>query len=326
MKVGIVVIGRNEEKNLSNCLESCLKQNQQLVYVDSGSTDNSVQIANSYGVDVVELDPSLPFTAARGRNTGADYLAQKYPGLEYVQFIDGDCELWEGWIDAAVKKLEQRPEVAIVCGILQERYPNKSIYNYLCSLEWRREEGETNSCGGLFMVRLKPFLELNGFKATIIGGEEPELCFRLRQKGWKIWRIEHKMALHDADMTSLNQFWKRSIRNGHAYAEGAYLHGSETEEKYNVKETLSYLFWGLFLPVSCLITAWVTKGLSLLLLFSAYSFLAFRVYRYQKSREWSSQDALTYAIYVICDKFPGMLGISKFYLYTLRNSYNIEKS
>lgn len=320
MKVGVVVIGRNEATNLARCLESCLKQTQCVLYVDSGSTDTSVKIAKSFGVDVVELDPALPFTAARGRNTGVDYLVQKYPDLAYVQFIDGDCEFFPGWIAVAEQELDKRSDVAIICGLLQERYPEQSIYNYLCALEWRKPPGETKGCGGIIMVRVKPFQELNGFRSTMIGGEEPELCCRLRQKGWKIWRIKENMAWHDAEMTTFKQWWKRSMRNGHAYVEVAYLHGN-TPERYHVKESISNWFWGLFLPLATIITAWPTRGLSLVFLLLAYIFLGYRVYSYQR-RKWSNREALVYAIYAIVDKIPGMLGQAKFYLFTKKKVYS----
>ena len=44
----------------------------------------------------------------------------------------------------------------------------------------------------------------SGFNATLIAGEEPELCLRLRQKGWEIWRLDAEMTLHDAAMTKFN--------------------------------------------------------------------------------------------------------------------------
>ena len=97
--IGAVVIGRNEGERLRACLETVKNQVQSVVYVDSGSTDGSVKLARSLGVSVVELDLSVPFTAARARNAGFEYLLQIEPSVEFVQFVDGDCLIVEGWLE-----------------------------------------------------------------------------------------------------------------------------------------------------------------------------------------------------------------------------------
>lgn len=69
--VAAVAIGRNEGARLVACLESMVGRVDPIIYVDSGSTDNSVAEARARGAEVVELDMSIPFTAARARNAGA---------------------------------------------------------------------------------------------------------------------------------------------------------------------------------------------------------------------------------------------------------------
>src|SRR5947209_19431049 len=100
-KVGVVAVGRNEGERLRRCLASLQGQSAALVYVDSGSTDGSVAVARSFGASVVELDTSVPFTAARARNAGFDRLMAEHPDLAYVQFVDGDCEVDPDWVGRA---------------------------------------------------------------------------------------------------------------------------------------------------------------------------------------------------------------------------------
>src|SRR4051794_38450615 len=69
-RVGVVVIGRNEGQRLVRCLQSLTPAGAPVVYVDSGSTDGSVQRARELGAKVIELDRSIPFSASRARNTG----------------------------------------------------------------------------------------------------------------------------------------------------------------------------------------------------------------------------------------------------------------
>src|SRR5688500_1309656 len=104
-KIGVVAIGRNEGERLRACLNSCVGKVAAVVYVDSGSTDGSIEMAKSMGVDVVPLDLSKQFTAARARNAGFARLAASHPQIEYVQFVDGDCEIVDGWIEQAAAAL-----------------------------------------------------------------------------------------------------------------------------------------------------------------------------------------------------------------------------
>jgi GT2 family glycosyltransferase len=276
------------------------------VYVDSGSTDDSVAMARSLGVEVVELDLSIPFTAARSRNAGADRLLQLNPALEFIQFVDGDCELSKGWMERAQQEMALRPDVAIVCGRRRERNPGRSIYNRLCDIEWDTPIGEASGCGGDFLIRVSVFKQTEGFNPTLIAGEEPELCVRIRRLGWKIYRIDAEMTLHDAEMLHFSQWWKRVLRSGHAYAEGAHLHG-RSPERHWVKESRSVWLWGLVIPGMALVFAGFTQGWSLLLLL-AYPLTTYRIYRYVKQRGFKDQDAALYAVFCMAGKFPSLLG------------------
>lgn len=317
-RVGLVVIGRNEGDRLRQCLNSGTGKVARIVYVDSGSTDGSIELARSLGVDVVELDLSTPFTAARARNAGFDHLLCAEPQLDYVQFVDGDCEIVEGWIDCAEKELEANPNVAVVCGRRRERFPEQTIYNQLCDIEWNTPVGETKACGGDSMMRVKAFRQVGGFNPTLIAGEEPELCVRLRQNGWKIFRLDAEMTLHDAQMTRMGQWWKRATRAGHAYAEGSWLHGGEPERHW-VKETRSIWLWGLFIPLLALGTAWLTHGLSLLLLL-VYPLQFIRTFLSLRRQNLSSKNAALYALSCTVGKFAQVEGALSFLRTRLKGS------
>jgi glycosyltransferase involved in cell wall biosynthesis len=309
-RVGLVVIGRNEGDRLRQCLNSVTGKVARIVYVDSGSTDGSIELARSLGVDVVELDLSTPFTAARARNAGFDHLLSVEPQLDFVQFVDGDCEIVEGWIDRAEKALVANPNVAVVCGRRRERFPEQTIYNQLCDIEWNTPVGETKACGGDSMMRVEAFQQVGGFNPTLIAGEEPELCVRLRQNGWKIFRLDAEMTLHDAQMTRMGQWWKRATRAGHAYAEGSWLHGGEPERHW-VKETRSIWLWGLFIPLLALGTAWLTHGLSLLLLL-VYPLQFIRTFLSLRRQNLSSKNAALYALSCTVGKFAQVEGALSF--------------
>lgn len=318
-RVGLVAIGRNEGDRLRRCLQSVRGRVETIVYVDSGSTDGSVEMAQSLGVDVVSLDLTLPFTAARARNAGFERLLAINPEIEFVQFVDGDCEVVAGWLETAWEVLRDRADLAVVCGRRRERFPDQSIYNRLCDLEWDTPVGEASACGGDAMMRVSAFQQVNGFNASLIAGEEPELCLRLRQQGWKILRLDADMTLHDAAMTRFGQWWKRTLRAGHAYAEVAWLHGREPE-RFWVKESRSIWLWGLGIPLLALSSLGLTHGWSLGVL-ALYPLQTYKIYRYERQTKPNS-DAMVYAFFCVLGKFPNLLGQLKFHLHRLQGKQN----
>ena len=307
--IGVVVIGRNEGPRLERCLVSLIGSAQKVVYVDSGSTDNSVQMARKLGVEVVELDMTIPFTAARARNEGFARVQQLLPTMRYVQFVDGDCEVVGTWLPQAQAFLDARPDVAVVCGRRRERFPQRSIYNFLCDREWDTPVGEAKACGGDALMRADAFAAASGYRADLIAGEEPELCVRLRASGWKVWRLGEEMTLHDAAMTRFKQWWQRSMRGGYAFAEGAFLHGAAPEQHW-LRESRRAWFWGLGIPlaavVASLLLGWF--GLLLLLIYPV------QVMRLARRGDGSSRENWLLAFFLVLGKFPEMVGQVKFLL------------
>lgn len=252
--VGAVAIGRNEGERLVRCLDALVGAGLAVVYVDSGSTDGSVEAARSRGVEVVELDTSIKFTAARARNAGFKRLIERHAGVELVQFVDGDCELEDGWIDTAIAALGANPDLAVVCGRRAERYPERTIYNLLCDLEWDTPIGPAEACGGDALYRREAFESVGGFDESLIAGEEPELCFRLRRAGRGVERLDAPMTRHDADMHRFGQWWQRHVRSGYAATEAWFRHGS-AGETHMVRIAKSAVFYAAVLPLVALVAS-----------------------------------------------------------------------
>src|SRR4051794_38862568 len=146
--LGVIAIGRNEGERLRRCLASVVGRGVPVVYVDSRSTDGSPELARSLGAEVVDLDMSIPFSAARARNEGFERLLRIAPEAQFAFFVDGDCEVVGGWTDRAARELAANPKAAVVCGRRRERHPEASVYNRLADVEWDRPAGQVQSCGG----------------------------------------------------------------------------------------------------------------------------------------------------------------------------------
>ena len=243
--VGVVVIGRNEGERLRRCLESVRGAARAIVYVDSGSTDGSVALADRARRDrgrarhapAVHRRPR----PQRGRAARLQAIA---PDLAFVQFVDGDCEMRRGLARrgralprrraAGRRRLRPAPRALPGAIGLQPAVRHRMEHADRRSPGLRRRRDD---------ARPRPCARSSGFRDDLIAGEEPELCVRLRAKGWKIWRLDAEMTLHDAAMTRFGQWWRRNVRAGFAYAEGVRLHGAPPERHW-VREWRSAWFWG----------------------------------------------------------------------------------
>jgi glycosyltransferase involved in cell wall biosynthesis len=316
--VGLVAIGRNEGERLRVCLESAFTCTPRVVYVDSGSNDDSVNMARHMGAEVVTLDLTSPFTAARARNAGIDCLRNGQATPDFVQVVDGDCELAPDWISQAMQFLDDHPRCAIVCGRRRERDPESSKYNCLCDLEWNTPVGQANACGGDAMIRMAAIQHAGLYNPSIIAGEEPEFCLRLRQAGWLIVRLDHEMTIHDARITRFDQWWRRMVRSGYAYAQGMAMHGIRAgSERYCVREVGSIVFWAMVVPLLILSLALPLHGWSAVGLLM-YVVLAWRIARGRLNRGDSRAHAWLYACYCVIGKFAQLQGLVQFALDRVR--------
>ncbi len=216
-KLSVVVIGRNEGARLARCLDSVGKvrgvEVKEIIYVDSASTDGSPDLASQYGAAVFVVRSERP-TAALGRNAG-----WRQADSDLVLFLDGDTVLHADFPLAACDALSGDPLIAAVWGHRREIHPNTSIFNCVLDLDWMYKPGLTEFCGGDVLMRRRALLETGGFDEGLIAGEEPELCRRMRARGYTILHIDHPMTGHDLQITHWCQYWRRATRAGHAYAE-----------------------------------------------------------------------------------------------------------
>jgi hypothetical protein len=163
------------------------------------------------------------------------------------------------------------------------------------------------------MFRAEAFRLAGGYDPSIIAGEEPELCLRLRRGGWRVLRIDAEMTVHDMAMTRFAEWWRRAVRSGHAYAEGAARYGRGPERHF-VREVRSILFWGAGLPAAVAATAWPTGGLSLAAPLAGYPALFLKARRYyRRIRGWPAADAGLYAAACVLGKFPHVIGAARYW-------------
>ena len=206
--VSVVVIGRNEAKNLPDCIRSIRdldypQDRLEVVYVDTDSTDGSPDVARALGVTVYEEHSDFP-SPGRARNRG---WREARHGL--VHFIDGDMTIAPGYLREAVRHLG-RDNVACVIGVLDERYRQQNLLSRILQRDWDvKTPGDVAApaAGGTFLTRA--LREVGGYNPEILRAEETDLGFRLRERGYRILLIDEVMGIHDYDLHTLGGLVRR---------------------------------------------------------------------------------------------------------------------
>jgi cellulose synthase/poly-beta-1,6-N-acetylglucosamine synthase-like glycosyltransferase len=313
--LSIVIIGRNEGERLERCILTAQAiegwSPAEVLYVDSGSTDGSLDLAARLGATVLPLPPGA-FTAARARNLG-----WRQAVGELVLFLDGDTILDAKFPLAALAELQKSPTNAAAWGHRREICPCLSIYVRVLDLDWVYPPGETLFFGGDVLVRRVALEAVNGFDETLIAGEEPEMCRRMRTLGWHIQHIDAPMTLHDLAITRFSQYWRRSQRAGYAFAAVSARFRATSDPFWSEESSWNRqrgLFW-LLSPIVALVASvallspWpMTIWLLLLLAFAARTA---RQYRW-KPAPWTT--LLLYGLHSHLQQIPIFFGQVQFLL------------
>jgi len=185
--VTVVIIGRNEGANLPRCFESVQKATKQIVYVDSNSTDHSLEIAGRYQIPVIVRLESNFYSASLGRTAGAKKVTTRL-----IQFLDGDMELAEGWLGKAVEFMNRNPKAAVVHGYKKEYKTNLQDYKIKADTEdWRSDYLQ-----GSYLISRSVYELAGGLDPRFSGEEERDLYVRIDKAGSEVWYHHALMASH----------------------------------------------------------------------------------------------------------------------------------
>lgn len=317
-RLGVVVIGRNEGERLKRCLTALRDSSARVAYVDSDSSDGSREAAAALGAKVVHLT-SRPFTPSRGRQVGFEELDRDPEGgVEYVQFIDGDCVLHPDWLTTATRYLDEHQEVGAVFGRRREERVKESLFSRLMDIDWDHPPGDVINFGGDSLTRASAVRAAGGWSATTINAEDIDLSFRVRKLGWRITRLADDMTSHDARMSRFGEYWRRAVRAGYGYIEVG-LRYREGDGRVLLKRAISSLLYGVAMPLIAVASAigalftgsfilWGILGLVLL----AYTRVVVVTSLWSRKKGVTWGTALSYAVLNLICKAGASRGILRF--------------
>jgi glycosyltransferase involved in cell wall biosynthesis len=303
--LSFVVIGYNEGDHLRAALESVRDANLQgipheLIYVDGGSTDDSLDIAGAVGVDVI-LGGEQRRRAAENRNLG-----WRQARGDFVHFLDGDMHVHPNWPQVALHFLRHHDTVAAVCGHMHETSP--SPWYAALQIDWAPREGDIRHCGGAALFRKSVLKEVDGFPEDVAYGEEPLLCWRIRNDlGLHIHQLKSHMVDHNLDYGGFGDYWRRHLRLGATYAEiAARCQGTSDplwvrERRMNTGWSVALLAWIALIVVSPPLLRVVFAG-------SLFALVARKVMQ-TLGRGYGLGVAVIYGLHTYFCKLPIALGI-----------------
>jgi glycosyltransferase involved in cell wall biosynthesis len=312
--LSVVVIGLNEESRLKESLEAVFACRPhgfelQVIYVDSGSIDRSVEIAQAVpGVEVLHLEGDER-SAARARNVGL----RRARG-NFVQLIDGDSVVQPGWMDAALQVLERSTDIVCVFGRCTEMHPEQSIYMRVCGFDWHIPPGDHRFCGGNAMWKRSVLLKHGLFDESLRAGEEPDLCYRVRQNRGRIVCLDAPMVTHDLGMRRFEQYWKRGVGSGRAYAAIASRYWRTPERLWLRETVVNFVEPGVWILLAVVgWHLWGPLGAAVLLL-TWYVIRTLRIAYTVRKRSLRLADALLYAVHCQFVRLPLAIGQLKTFM------------
>ena len=267
--VSIVIKALNEEKRIVAAVQSALvavgEVGGEVVLADSCSSDNTVALASTYPIRIVQLARAEQRCCGVGPQLGYQHCAG-----EYVYILDGDMEMLPGFLPEALAFMKAHPDVAGVGG--------RAVETNTISLEYvgRVERGLSHmragavdrlDGGGLYR---RAAVEQAGYfsDSNLHSYEEFDLAVRLRVLDWKLWRINIDSVLHHGHDAPPYQLLMRRWRSRYICGLGEVLRASLGKPHLKlvlrgVRELRLYaavlLWWAVLLMVWLLPFAWTAR-------------------------------------------------------------------
>jgi glycosyltransferase involved in cell wall biosynthesis len=212
LSVSIIVPAFNEENYINHCLESIVKLHpmsldKEIIVVDNGSCDKTVEICKSYGAKVLLKKEG---TIASLRNYGA-----KTSRGDLLAFLDADCVAPENWLEKALTYLNGDGRVILGFRLSIPENSNwvAKCWDLLFAKRYFTGEVDWVPTGNVIMSR-EAFMSINGFDEKLESNEDYDFCARMRRQGYKIISSSDISITHLRPPQTLMQIFKKELWHG----------------------------------------------------------------------------------------------------------------
>jgi len=206
--VSVIIPAYNEEEMLDTVLNALdevdyPRAQMEIIVVDNGSADGTVDVASAHGVRVLE-QPNLRVSGLR--NYGAEHSRG-----EILAFLDADCLPASDWLQSALASL--KTEYCVTGATYEVPENGKWIEKAWFSQEPKGRRPVTHINSGNLILSRDLFFAIGGFNEELISGEDYEFC----QRAWEVTRViaDHNIrTIHLGNPKTLRKFMKREIWHG----------------------------------------------------------------------------------------------------------------
>ena len=194
--ISIVIIGKNESKNLPSLFKSLsnIMIEKEIIYVDSASTDTSIEVATKYSDCVYEIELDALNSASAGRYVGT--LEAKYA---WVLYLDGDMILEDNFIRFLNEKSFLEDNKIGYIGYYRYIYADGSSQE---NVMLQVKHDYVNHFGGAVFLKKEIVLDVGNWNPSIVGNEEIDLYARIQKLGYKVFGLDRNMVEHQAKKIS----------------------------------------------------------------------------------------------------------------------------
>lgn len=315
LMISFIVIGMNEGKTVGLTIKSIYDyveynkiNDYEIIYVDSRSTDNSIEIVNSFNnVKIFEITGEM--NAAVARNIGA----KEAKGNIFV-FLDADMEIQKDFYHQVFK--DNKLIYPFISGQLKNIFYNAKWEKVDENFLFPNLSNDTyySTTGGYFIIEKKLWDSVNGMKTKFKRAEDLDLGLRLAQSGTLLFRKKDLFVTHHTiDYQNASRMWKM-LSNGSFLYSTSLLYREHLLNKYIYKNLFRKDYSLVFLLLSVLFSFFT------LIPFGAYVGLIAGRSALQKKVAGNSNFVGTFSFLFLKD-VSALLGLALFFPKNKKISY-----
>lgn len=240
--ISLIIPTFNEERYISDCLSAVANLNYpkellEVIVVDNGSKDRTVEIAENFNCTVLTLPA--------GRVGAVRNFGVSNSGGEIIAFLDGDCVPPKNWLLSAIEQLDRFKCDAVGGVYLLKENPSWIERAWVLTNDLR-DRSTSSLVGGSIIIKRRVFDQLLGFDENLNAGEDSDLARRLIAANHKVRLAGDCAVIHMGYPDTLSVFIRRQFWHASSYLKSRNKNGLDVVFIFSI----IFLSCFIFLPIS----------------------------------------------------------------------------